>query len=131
MTAFAVDTSALIRYRCAGRLGRRAAQAFQQWEEGRTLLYVPAPVVQETCLLWKAGHLDQSTTPRLFWRSFESQSTVHEPMSGEDALSASDLAWDHRDPYDRLIVAVALRLELPLITSDSVIQDWGGIETIW
>ena len=35
------------------------------------------------------------------------------------------------DPYDRLIVGTALRLDMPLITRDQQIVDSGLVETIW
>jgi PIN domain nuclease of toxin-antitoxin system len=41
-------------------------------------------------------------------------------------VAATDLAWDHRDPADRLIVATAEDLALPLITRDRIIQGFYG-----
>jgi PIN domain nuclease of toxin-antitoxin system len=35
-----------------------------------------------------------------------------------------DLLWEHRDPADRTIVALATRFDCPLITSDSVIAEY-------
>lgn len=35
------------------------------------------------------------------------------------------------DPWDRLIVATAMSLHLPLVTRDGPIQDSGLVETIW
>jgi PIN domain nuclease of toxin-antitoxin system len=40
------------------------------------------------------------------------------------------LPWEHRDPADRTIVALATRLNCPLITSDRIIADYYK-ETIW
>jgi len=45
-------------------------------------------------------------------------------------LDNLDLPWEHRDPADRTIVALATRFGCPLITSDSVIADYYP-ETIW
>ena len=41
-----------------------------------------------------------------------------------------NLLWEHRDPADRTIVALATRFGCPLITSDRVIADYYQ-ETIW
>jgi len=41
-----------------------------------------------------------------------------------------DLDWEHRDPADRTIVAIATRLACPLVTSDCVVADFYR-ETIW
>ena len=45
-------------------------------------------------------------------------------------LDNLDLPWEHRDPADRTIVALATRHNCPLITSDGVIADYYS-ETIW
>ncbi|MGD8750066.1 MAG: type II toxin-antitoxin system VapC family toxin [Anaerolineales bacterium] len=45
-------------------------------------------------------------------------------------LDNLDLDWEHRDPADRTIVALATRFGCPLITSDRVIADYYH-ETAW
>jgi PIN domain nuclease of toxin-antitoxin system len=40
------------------------------------------------------------------------------------------LDWDHRDPADRTIVAIAERLDCPLVTSDHIIADFYP-KTVW
>jgi len=45
-------------------------------------------------------------------------------------LDNVDLLWDHRDPADRTIVALAARNNCPLITSDEKIANFFA-ETIW
>jgi PIN domain nuclease of toxin-antitoxin system len=45
-------------------------------------------------------------------------------------LENLDLAWEHRDPADRTIVALATRFGCPLITSDRVIADYYQ-EVVW
>jgi PIN domain nuclease of toxin-antitoxin system len=39
-------------------------------------------------------------------------------------LSSLELDWQHRDPADRLIVALALREKLSLVTRDETIRAW-------
>jgi PIN domain nuclease of toxin-antitoxin system len=45
-------------------------------------------------------------------------------------LDNLDLLWEHRDPADRTIVALATRFGCSLITSDRIIADYYQ-ETIW
>jgi PIN domain nuclease of toxin-antitoxin system len=45
-------------------------------------------------------------------------------------LDNLNLPWEHRDPADRTIVALATRFGCPLISSDSVIADYYP-ETVW
>ncbi len=46
------------------------------------------------------------------------------PIDTELWLKSLELDWDHRDPADRLIVALARQRNLPIITSDNVILDY-------
>jgi PIN domain nuclease of toxin-antitoxin system len=58
----------------------------------------------------------------LFARGYRERSTT-----GEDAILAARLDDVHKDPADRLIVAVALNADLTLLTSDRKILDWSGL----
>ncbi len=44
-----------------------------------------------------------------------------------DAEDAGNLAWAHNDPFDRLLVAQAMRLGFVLLTADRSIRSYGGI----
>jgi PIN domain nuclease of toxin-antitoxin system len=46
------------------------------------------------------------------------------PVTEETWLSNLELDWNHKDPADRTIVATALLLDCPLITSDRQIQSF-------
>lgn len=52
-------------------------------------------------------------------------------LTSEDALTAGSLGWDHKDPFDRLLVAQAVRESLTLVTKDRAITAFGAVETIW
>lgn len=52
------------------------------------------------------------------------------PVDVQTWLDNLDLEWEHRDPADRTIVAVATRLACPLISSDRVIADFYP-KTVW
>jgi PIN domain nuclease of toxin-antitoxin system len=45
-------------------------------------------------------------------------------------MDSLDLDWAHRDPADRLIVALARRRHLPIVTADTIIGEWYP-RTIW
>ena len=45
-------------------------------------------------------------------------------------LDNLQLDWDHRDPADRTIVAIAERLDCPLVTSDHIITGFYP-KTVW
>jgi PIN domain nuclease of toxin-antitoxin system len=48
----------------------------------------------------------------------------------DDAIAAGSLDWDHRDPFDRMIVAQAARNNLVLVTRDIAIREYTGAKTI-
>lgn len=52
------------------------------------------------------------------------------PLTATVCLNASMLDWDHRDPFDRMIAAVALLETLPVISSDQAF-DRIGIDRHW
>lgn len=53
------------------------------------------------------------------------------PVSLEAAIKAPALGLPHFDPYDRLIVAEALVLGVPLISKDGNISDSGIVRVVW
>jgi PIN domain nuclease of toxin-antitoxin system len=48
-------------------------------------------------------------------------------LTPEQSLMAGSLAWDNRDPFDRLIAAQAITLSLPLVTADAAFADLDGL----
>ena len=52
------------------------------------------------------------------------------PVDVQTWLENLDLPWEHRDPADRTIVALATRFGCPLVTSDSRIADYYSA-TVW
>jgi PIN domain nuclease of toxin-antitoxin system len=47
------------------------------------------------------------------------------PFDAEDGLAVRALPWHHRDPFDRLLVAQALRSGRTIVTHDGVFADYG------
>ena len=89
---------------------------------GRLLL--PAIGVWETAMLAAKGRL--KLLPDLeTWVARNLESPVEmEPLSAEISVRSSRLDDFHGDPADRLIVATALVLQMPLVTADQQIHDW-------
>lgn len=52
-------------------------------------------------------------------------------ISSEHGMSAGALAWEHKDPFDRVLVAQAQLEGCILITSDSVITQSGLVQVLW
>lgn len=56
---------------------------------------------------------------------------VELPISSHHGLVAGELAWDHRDPFDRLLAAQGLTESLTLVTADPAFTTLGGLRTVW
>lgn len=54
------------------------------------------------------------------------------PVDVEISLRAVDLPGEfHKDPADRMIVATARKLAVPLVTKDEKIRAYAHVKTIW
>ncbi len=134
---YVLDTHPLLYYAADDlkKLGRKGRAVFEGLERGESFLYVPAPVVFETWLLSLNGTIQLQTTLSAWWEDLASAGLHHLDLTRDDILHAAALDWEHRDPFDRLIVAAARRMDLPLLTKDHVIVEWaeetGGVEVVW
>jgi PIN domain nuclease of toxin-antitoxin system len=52
------------------------------------------------------------------------------PFDWQDASLAASLPDHHRDPWDRALIAIALRRNLSVITLDPVFRRY-GVRTLW
>jgi PIN domain nuclease of toxin-antitoxin system len=53
------------------------------------------------------------------------------PILPIDAEAADALAWQHNDPFDRMLVAQARRLTLTLTTADAAVRAYANIAQMW
>jgi PIN domain nuclease of toxin-antitoxin system len=55
-----------------------------------------------------------------------------EPLSALDAIASTQLPGNfHKDPADRILVAIARRYGVRLVTCDTKILNYAHVETIW
>jgi PIN domain nuclease of toxin-antitoxin system len=58
--------------------------------------------------------------------------TIIEPLSPIDAIHSANLPGEfHKDPADRILVAIARRYEIPIITRDQKLLNYSHVKTIW
>ena len=65
--------------------------------------------------------LPANFTERLAAEAFESL-----PLTAAQTARAGQLAWVHRDPFDRILVAQAQAENLVLLTADEVLGEYGA-----
>ena len=89
---------------------------------GRFIL--PAISVWETAMLAAKGRLKlEPGVDEWVARNLEAPVEL-EPLSAEISVRSSRLGEFHGDPADRLIVATAVVLQMPLVTADRQIHTW-------
>ena len=53
------------------------------------------------------------------------------PIEWHHARLSGQLEWGHRDPFDRMLAAQAIRESLILITADPAFWKLSGLRTLW
>ncbi len=89
--------------------------------------------VWELYMLVAKGRLEMKTDPAHWVRQCEKSEKIRfVPIDNEIARISVQLPSSvHDDPADRLIIATALSLGVPLITRDAKIRASGVVKTIW
>ncbi len=100
-------------------------------EDGEQKLFVSAASAWEISTKHRMGKLPEAAEAVHRFADLLRQARM-EPLaiSLQHGLLAGSLAGDHRDPFDRMIIAQAQVEELAVITSDSVFKRF-GIEVVW
>ena len=129
----AVDTHSAVWYLLASNsLSGEALRALEAATQAGDPVYLPSISVVEVIYLVEKGRLPQLALERLNDALADSESAfVLAPLDLTVAHSVRRVPRDTiPDMPDRIIVATALQLSLPLITCDRRIQSL-GVKTIW
>ena len=133
MSVFVTDTHALLWFTLNkhSNLTKPALSAFTDAENGRGFINIPSMVLLETAILEKQGRINLNGG---FLRWSESLllnsgfGTV--PLEPEIIHLAVGYNFNE-DPFDKVIVATAAEMSLPLITKDSAITESGLVDICW
>jgi len=113
------------------RLGRRALGIFDSVKRGRETLIVPFTVLEEVMLLSDIGRIRLPLPFRDFVISIQQAENFELGVNDTTLLLEAATFTSIRDPYDRLIIAQARVVGLPLITGDTRIRECGLVRTVW
>lgn len=86
-----------------------------------TSIWVSAASAWEIAIKTRLGRLDGSTLLATWPTQLEAMRVDDLAIDSHDAILAGRLPWDHRDPFDRVILAQALRRNLTVATRDAKI----------
>jgi PIN domain nuclease of toxin-antitoxin system len=109
------------------RLSRRAQKIFT----GPNDLWLSAASVWEILIKVQAGKLPlpQPSGPYLVKQAAENRVEVL-PITLDHILRIESLTMQHRDPFDRILIAQSIEEKLPLITADPQFERY-PVELIW
>jgi PIN domain nuclease of toxin-antitoxin system len=111
-----------------GTLPRAAARAIARAPEAD----VSSVSVWEIALKTAAGKLRLKDSPTHWFAELAEHHGLREiPLDARTACAAATLPPVHRDPFDRVLVALAHSAGLTIITSDQHIASYTGVTTIW
>jgi len=84
----------------------------------------------EIALKYQQGKLELPLAPLRWIRELEERYALTElPLDSAVCTDAADLPRHHNDPFDRFIIAAALRNHVPVVTIDPRFAPY-GVETI-
>jgi PIN domain nuclease of toxin-antitoxin system len=127
--SFLFDTQALIWASIRPERLTRAAAAIIS-DESHAIL-VSAASAGEIATKVRIGKLkDAEVLESDFLKYIEDAGYTLLPVSVEDALRAGRLPGDHGDPFDRMIAAQALTLDIAVISNDKALDGF-GVRRIW
>ncbi len=126
MTAWLVDTHALLWF--LGDDEQLSGAARETMESGESVLLASVACFWEMAIKASLGKL---TVPKDLPGILREQGFTEFDVTAEHAWAVHELPLtEHRDPFDRLLVAQALVDDLPLISGDAELDQY-GIKRRW
>jgi PIN domain nuclease of toxin-antitoxin system len=85
----------------------------------------------EIALKVKKGKLDLGVDMNTYVETLQRSEVIQiVPIDTSLWVDSVNLDWEHRDPADRVVVALAQKYQAKLITKDNVIRDFYAL-TVW
>lgn len=114
-----------------GQPGRVAPEVLDVLGDRQHSLLVSAASAMEVATKVRLGRLPGGAGLVANWeRRLDELGARELPISSAHALRAGEMTWEHRDPFDRLLVAQALAENTVLVTVDRAILAVPGLRTL-
>jgi PIN domain nuclease of toxin-antitoxin system len=126
---YLVDTNVLIW--AAGRSKRLPPLISTILGDGDSRVLVSAATAWEIATKVRLGKLDDAVPLEngfIAWMNNAGYELI--PIEVEVALRAGRLQGEHRDPFDRMLAAQALAMDIPILSSDAKL-DVFGVRRLW
>lgn len=130
---FVTDTHPLVWYATnkVSNLPARTLDIFEAANKSEKVIHIPAAVFLECAMLEKRGEVQ-------FKDGFERWADALLKKSGflvaemsRSIISRAVGLGMNSDPFDKIVVATAIELDLPLVTKDAAITESNLVEVYW
>jgi PIN domain nuclease of toxin-antitoxin system len=111
----------------ANRLSRRATTILSNRDNS---ILISAAVGWELAIKVNSGKLKPSSILDGLDRILEQEAFSELPITLEAAVRAGLLPSHHRDPFDRMLVAQARFLNLPILSADAILDRY-DVKRLW
>jgi PIN domain nuclease of toxin-antitoxin system len=124
-----LDTHTLIWAKISpASLSRQVAEIMA---DPRNDIFVSAATAWEIATKVRLGKLPGADSlERDFLKTMEDSGYTLLPIEAESSLRAGRLIADHGDPFDRIIAAQALAMDIPVLSTDTKL-DLFGVRRLW
>ncbi len=117
VTAFLLDTNAVLWLTTAPN--RIAPQVRHTLADHTNDLIVSGASAWEVAIKTRIGRLAGGPLLSAWDETLAAMNATNLPIDSADAIVAGQLNWAHKDPFDRMLVAQAVRRGLTIATSDN------------
>lgn len=122
-----LDTCALLAL-SRGELPDEASEALRSAPEA----WVSAVSPWEVAIKAASGKLELSEPPAAWFHAMAERHNLREiPLDARTVCAAAALPPIHRDPFDRVLVALAQANSVTVLTSDRNIPKYTAVKTLW
>lgn len=126
---YLLDTHVLVWL--VGDPGRISVEVRQSLADRSNELLVSAATALEVTTKVRLGKLAAARQLADAWEDrLRSIGAIELAISTRHALLAGTMTWEHRDPFDRILVAQAIVENVPLVTTDRAIVQLPGLQTV-
>jgi PIN domain nuclease of toxin-antitoxin system len=109
------------------RLSKRALATIKNTQNE---VLLSAAVAWEMAIKVKLGKINPASLVESLQDAVLSETFIDLPIALEHAIRAGLLPLHHRDPFDRVLVAQAMSMEIPIVSADRLL-DLYKIERMW
>jgi PIN domain nuclease of toxin-antitoxin system len=124
--SFLIDTHIFLWFETGSMRVTRPARALI--EDANQAAYVSAASFWEIAIKRRVGKLQFKGSARA---AATAAGLLELDIDAADAEAAGALDWDHRDPFDRMLVAHCLNHSLTLVTADPKLRAREDIAVFW